>query len=241
MIAWLSDWLRDIIAILLLAVVVELLLPNKSMQRYARLVVGLFILLTILSPILKLLQSDMGARLEAGMAKWNEQSMQRELQMPSLQDIQKGADRLIDKRNQEAVKLTERTLEEAMHEEIRTRTKANVQSVDVSLAWEAHAEASSIVSIRQVAVTLKPAADKAEQPEQPNAIEAVEPVFIQIEIEADDKQLETGQQGNAEERSDLIEISAGNEIRSVIMQGWGVASDQIVIRQVSNEPKGERR
>ena len=72
MIAWLSDWLRDIIAVILLAVFVELLLPNQAMQRYARLVVGLFILLTILSPILKLIQSDIGAKLDEGMEKWSQ-------------------------------------------------------------------------------------------------------------------------------------------------------------------------
>ncbi|MGO4372914.1 hypothetical protein AB4Z21_19555 [Paenibacillus sp. MCAF20] len=30
MVAWLSDWLRDIIAVILIAVFVELLLPNKA-------------------------------------------------------------------------------------------------------------------------------------------------------------------------------------------------------------------
>ena len=40
--------------------------------------------------------------------------MQREVQMPTSSDIQKRADRLNEKRNQEAAKLTERTLEEAM-------------------------------------------------------------------------------------------------------------------------------
>ena len=67
MVAWLSDWLRDIIAVILLAGLVELLLPSKAMQRYARLVVGLFILLTILSPILSLIQGDISSKLNEGM------------------------------------------------------------------------------------------------------------------------------------------------------------------------------
>ncbi|WP_042162701.1 stage III sporulation protein AF [Paenibacillus gorillae] len=70
MVTWLGDWLRDIIAVIMLAVFMELLLPNKAMQRYARLVIGLLILLTILSPILRLLQGDFSARLSDSVRQW---------------------------------------------------------------------------------------------------------------------------------------------------------------------------
>jgi len=46
-------WLKQIILVVLLATFIDLLLPNRTMQRYVKLVVSLFILMTILSPVLR--------------------------------------------------------------------------------------------------------------------------------------------------------------------------------------------
>ncbi|GGH25178.1 stage III sporulation protein AF [Paenibacillus segetis] len=54
---WISEWLKEIIFVVLIAVFIELLLPNKSMERYVKFVVSLLILLTILSPIIRLFSS----------------------------------------------------------------------------------------------------------------------------------------------------------------------------------------
>lgn len=54
MIDWLTNWLKEIILIVLLASFVDLLLPNSNMQKYARLILGLLIILTIISPIFEL-------------------------------------------------------------------------------------------------------------------------------------------------------------------------------------------
>jgi stage III sporulation protein AF len=54
MMAFLSDWLRGLILVIFLAVILDMILPNNAMQRYAKLVMGLLIILMLLSPILKL-------------------------------------------------------------------------------------------------------------------------------------------------------------------------------------------
>ena len=43
MIEALGVWLRQVVAAVLLAALIDLLLPNRTMQRYVRLVAGLFI------------------------------------------------------------------------------------------------------------------------------------------------------------------------------------------------------
>jgi stage III sporulation protein AF len=58
MIEFLSEWLRKIILLILLATFIDLLLPNSSMQRYVKLVIGLFVLLTILSPLFQVFHSE---------------------------------------------------------------------------------------------------------------------------------------------------------------------------------------
>ncbi|WP_226679944.1 stage III sporulation protein AF [Sutcliffiella horikoshii] len=57
--SYLTEWITSIILFILLATVVEMLLPNSSMQKYTKLVIGLLLIVVILTPILKLLSTDM--------------------------------------------------------------------------------------------------------------------------------------------------------------------------------------
>ncbi|WP_404443132.1 stage III sporulation protein AF [Sutcliffiella horikoshii] len=57
--SYLTEWITSIILFILLATVVEMLLPNSSMQKYTKLVIGLLLIIVILTPILKLLSTDM--------------------------------------------------------------------------------------------------------------------------------------------------------------------------------------
>lgn len=58
MISWLSEWLKEIILIVLLAIFADLLLPSQVMQRYVKLVFSLMIVLVMLSPVVELLHSQ---------------------------------------------------------------------------------------------------------------------------------------------------------------------------------------
>lgn len=64
---WLGGWLRELILVVLMAAFVEMLLPSKSMERYARLVLSLLVLLTMLSPIVSLLKGDASKELSLAM------------------------------------------------------------------------------------------------------------------------------------------------------------------------------
>lgn len=65
---WISEWLKEIIFVVLIAVFIELLLPNRSMERYVKFVVSLLILLTILSPIIRLFSGDTEQKLATALA-----------------------------------------------------------------------------------------------------------------------------------------------------------------------------
>ncbi|MBW4081813.1 stage III sporulation protein AF [Paenibacillus sp. S150] len=64
---WLGEWLRELILVVLMAAFVEMLLPSKSMERYARLVLSLLVLLTMLSPIVSMLKGDAAGELSLAM------------------------------------------------------------------------------------------------------------------------------------------------------------------------------
>jgi stage III sporulation protein AF len=52
----LTDWIKNIIFVVLFASFLELLLPSSSMQRFVRVIMGLFIMLAILNPIIGVVQ-----------------------------------------------------------------------------------------------------------------------------------------------------------------------------------------
>ncbi|OZM57631.1 stage III sporulation protein AF [Lottiidibacillus patelloidae] len=56
--AFLTSWISNIILFVLLAVVLELLLPNSVLQRYVKMVIGLLLIVIILSPLLKFVTED---------------------------------------------------------------------------------------------------------------------------------------------------------------------------------------
>lgn len=242
MVAWLSDWLRDIIAVILLAVLVELLLPNKSMQRYARLVVGLFILLTILSPILKLLQSDVSSKLDAGMQQWSESQMTNKTGMASLAEIQQNAEQMSEKRSLEAAKLMERTLEASIRSELIERTKAAVDSVDVGLKW-VMLSGKQTPYISNVTVNLKAAEQKGELSKEGKTVDDVLPVIVDVEMDqiGGDEEMQQSSGTEMLQESSRKEQPDGNwteadgtltaAISILIVQGWGVDANQIVVRQ----------
>lgn len=53
-----KEWITNIILFVLLATVIELLLPNTKMEKYVKMVVGLLLISIILSPILKLFSEN---------------------------------------------------------------------------------------------------------------------------------------------------------------------------------------
>jgi stage III sporulation protein AF len=232
---WLSDWLRDIIAVILLAVLVELLLPNKAMQRYARLVVGLFILLTILSPLLRLFQEDIGSKLDASIRIWDERTMERNVKMPTLQEIERKAAELSEQRGRETAKLVERTLESGMLAELRKNAGSSIESVDVELVWGEKRGENDVPDIGRITITLRAMQSSEKEEEVPVAeeVEEVQQVSVQVSVEASPEQKEQSGTGYPGTRDEYAEVKgrAATEIRDVIYQGWGVHRDLILIRQ----------
>lgn len=62
---FLNDWILNIIIFLLLAMVIDMLLPDSNMKKYSKLVTGLLLMGIILTPIFKLLSSDFEAVIQS--------------------------------------------------------------------------------------------------------------------------------------------------------------------------------
>lgn len=58
MIDFLSNWAQGIIVAVIIATIIEMILPNGSSKKYVKVVVGIYILFTIISPIITKFSSD---------------------------------------------------------------------------------------------------------------------------------------------------------------------------------------
>ncbi|MHA7962789.1 stage III sporulation protein AF [Paenibacillus sp. CAU 1782] len=234
MIGWLSQWLRDIVAVILLAAIVELLLPNKAMQRYARLVVGLIILLTILSPVLKLLQEDIGGRLEAGIMLWDERSIQKNTGMPSLEEITQKASQLQEQRSLEAARMTQRAMEGDITEQLAIVADLDVEKVDVDLLWEDSGTGGKSPVIGKVTVTLA-APSKPKPKSVEGNIAPVEPVSVSVTLEpvkeAGGKSQAAGDENN---KYTLLKEQEMPEVWGMLRQIWGIKRESIEVRRLND-------
>jgi stage III sporulation protein AF len=59
MIDMFASWVKYIIFVVLFASFLELLLPSSSMQRFVRVIMGLFIMLAILNPVIDMVQNHL--------------------------------------------------------------------------------------------------------------------------------------------------------------------------------------
>lgn len=52
MVSWFSKWAQGIIVAVVIATLIELILPNGSSKKYVKVIIGIYILFTIISPVI---------------------------------------------------------------------------------------------------------------------------------------------------------------------------------------------
>lgn len=52
MIEWLNEWAQGIIVAVIIATIIELILPNGNSKKYVKIIIGIYILFTIISPVI---------------------------------------------------------------------------------------------------------------------------------------------------------------------------------------------
>ncbi|MGA9227864.1 MAG: stage III sporulation protein AF [Mesobacillus sp.] len=75
---FLKEWVTNIIIFILLATVLDMLLPNSSFQKYTKIVTGLILIAIILSPIMKLFTTDFETAI-ASISQFNSQDEEKNI------------------------------------------------------------------------------------------------------------------------------------------------------------------
>jgi len=152
MVAWLSDWLKQILAVLLLAAVVDLLIPGKAYERYTRLALGLIILTAMLGPVLKFFREDPERVIGRSLDGWSESADPSLPRMPGLEAIRSEAEALRGLKERQAAELAAEALGAAIREAVNRLDGPKAREVRVAVsAGRAGPEIESVTIVLEAA------------------------------------------------------------------------------------------
>jgi stage III sporulation protein AF len=231
---WLGGWLKSVITVILLATFVDLLLPSSTMQRYVKTVMSLFILLTLLSPVLELFQKNFSVERLLSAAEQKQSAVPSgggNARMKSLEAIEQEAERLKAVGQKQSQQLIQTQLAQLLKEDLQKQTDLQVSTVQLSVNLDNNGKPS----ISDVRVTLDEI-DKKEEPKRApdKSIAAMEPVRpierIQISSQA------AADKGKASKLSPELEQEL-SRLKQGISRDWQVDSAHIDIRLQNSKDK----
>jgi stage III sporulation protein AF len=172
---FLTGWVANIILFILLATILDMLLPNSNLQRYVKMVIGLLLIVIILNPLLNFFNYDVEEIIATAtpFASSEEKNIKNSIEFKK-KEIQASNDAYILK--QMAVQMKKEVEDEVMkqfnmkvsHVSINVDENIDVSadstkhfSVNVQLAEENEVEEDAIQAIAEVKIdTSKPLEEK---------------------------------------------------------------------------------
>jgi stage III sporulation protein AF len=203
-VGFLTDWITNIILLILLATILELMIPNSVLQKYVKMVVGLLLLVMILQPILSLITKDVDQWLVSITQQSNqlESSIEQEINLQK-SDIELGLRAYISE--QMAVQL-----EEEVKDELRDQYEVVISQVEVKIR-ESVNQTPTAEDIEAVIVYLK---DTHEGLTESDA--AVAPVSV--------VKIDTSKQVPQEMKQETRDLTS---VRRLLSTNWEVPEEMI--------------
>ncbi|MEO3944388.1 stage III sporulation protein AF [Gorillibacterium sp. CAU 1737] len=247
--AWLSSWIKEIIVVVLLATFADMLLPNKSMQRYVKTVIGLFLLMILLTPVLhlfrmnwdtdRLLQSIREQSGSALVIPTNGQAAST-----SLGAIQQEAERLKAMDGAAAKQIVEDKAKAAIKEEVESRFGMTAREVAVTT----EVDSAGTLLLTSVHITLEEENSQLSvRAEEKAGFRPIAPIAVMAPIAPFDQSAgegEEAQEALAPSRNELEERTLSRRadpIVDYIASTWQVEPERIAVVRERTEEGTSRR
>ena len=158
MVTWISNWVGGIVVAVIVATIIEMLLPEGNNKKYIKSVIGVFILFTILAPVISVITKQ-DFNMEENINKWGSYlaNAESKVETGSLQEV------------------NNRTIEEIyldkMKEDITSKIRAKgyeVNSLEVEAKLDPNGEEDygKIMKIKAWIARKQDEKEEVEQPEQ---------------------------------------------------------------------------
>jgi stage III sporulation protein AF len=196
---FLTEWVTNIIIFVLLATVIDMLLPNSNFQKYTKIVTGLLLIAIILTPILKLISKDFESTLRS---------------IPIFEESkEKNIENLIDLKKKEIQASTDAYILEQMAVQLKKDTEEELmeqyglQIANIDLKVDDTNNLTFPDNLQKVIVLLKQSEGEA------NVVEVVRTVEINTENPLPSKRL----------------TAHSEEITSLLAGKWNVSENAIEV------------
>ncbi|MFC4324025.1 stage III sporulation protein AF [Litchfieldia salsa] len=177
---FLTEWITNIILFILLATIIDMLLPNSSMQKYVKMVTGLILIVIILTPLFSILSKDFEKVLSSISVTpvSDEKNMENLIEMKKIEIQASNRAYILE---QMAVQMKSQ-----VEEELMDKYELGVERVDIALKEEVGEEPThnDIASIKVVL---------SENVSDSNEIPVIKPVVIDTskQPKIEDQQMDT--------------------------------------------------
>ncbi|WP_371369458.1 hypothetical protein SRRS_26190 [Sporomusa rhizae] len=148
MIESITLWIKSIIFVVLFASFLELLLPSNNMQRFVRVILGLFIMLAILNPVIGVIEKGLASDQLPALAARTENNLDL--------NILSAANNVAGKREQIARDMYIRDLSKQIRATVLPIDGVADAKVTVSIDTESDQKSKSIGKIKNVVIYIEP-------------------------------------------------------------------------------------
>ncbi|MCP1159727.1 MULTISPECIES: stage III sporulation protein AF [Bacillus] len=196
---FIKEWVTNIILFVLLATVVDMLLPNSSLQKYTKMVTGLLLITIILSPVLKLFTQDF----EEAIGKINITETAEDHNMENLIEMKKKEIQA----STSAYILEEMAVQLKTDAEKELMEQYGLEISDVSLVVDENNQSAFPENLEKVSIQLK------QQVPEEKAVEVVSMVEINTN----------------QPFPSSAETDESNDIASLLAQKWNIKEESIEV------------
>lgn len=205
----LMDWVTQIVIFLILAAIIDLLMPNNAMKKYIQFVAGLILILIFLKPVLSVFDININETIEASLRQ-TLQSTELTEDMDGLIKIKKSE----IESSQDAYILEEMAVQLKKIGEEPLAEKHQAAIIDVQFKFNESGK-TEFESLEEIIVYL------AESEEKEGAVDDVADVVI--DTEQTRKKPETDELNDEEIKETLREVWEIDDINLTIIQEGGAA------------------
>jgi len=221
MVEWISSWLKNIILIVLLATFVDLLLPSSNMQKYARMVMGLLIILAILTPIIDIFANELSLT-----ELFQQLEQQQPVNASSLSEDQLKRSVESGQKEYQAKLISE--VEAQMTSQLKKMIEGSYDILLTAISLDAHLEAGTFVIEHLTVYLLDNIPENEVVTTEQETIEPIQPVSIYLNEHSNSVAVEEAVPEKLDEK--LV-----SEVERLIFTEWGIAKELIVIKYDSSK------
>ncbi|NEZ46308.1 stage III sporulation protein AF [Clostridium niameyense] len=138
MLLWIKNWITNICVAVLFITAIEMILPNNSIKKYAKFVLGLILMMVILNPIIKLFHNDYDMAMYAQKASHSLEKI----------DYQKDFEDYKKKNNEETLKNFKMNLNNETKKKLEQKFPKNKYKVDTKVDYNYEKNTIEIKSMK---------------------------------------------------------------------------------------------